>query len=95
METIRPKILVAPLNWGLGHATRCIPIIEALIEKGIDSIKGARGLSQVRREGIENLIADTLISSPMPKGTTFHIGFENNSFKFEIEKPQKKLDVIK
>jgi len=27
-----PKtILVAPLNWGLGHATRCIPIIEKLL----------------------------------------------------------------
>ncbi|MGB0974958.1 MAG: glycosyltransferase, partial [Flavobacteriaceae bacterium] len=26
------NILVAPLNWGLGHATRCIPIIKALIE---------------------------------------------------------------
>ena len=25
------KILVAPLNWGLGHATRCIPVINALI----------------------------------------------------------------
>lgn len=24
------KVLVAPLNWGLGHATRCMPIIEAL-----------------------------------------------------------------
>lgn len=28
------KILVAPLNWGLGHATRCIPIIGALLENG-------------------------------------------------------------
>jgi ATP-dependent Clp protease ATP-binding subunit ClpC len=70
-------------------------VIEALIEKGIDSIKGARGLSQVRREGIENSIADTLISSAIPKGTTFHIGFEEGSFKFKIEKPQKKLDVSK
>ena len=26
-------ILVAPLNWGLGHATRCIPIIKALLER--------------------------------------------------------------
>jgi UDP:flavonoid glycosyltransferase YjiC (YdhE family) len=26
----KKKILVAPLNWGLGHATRCIPIIKAL-----------------------------------------------------------------
>ena len=25
-------ILVAPLNWGLGHATRCIPIISALLD---------------------------------------------------------------
>jgi uncharacterized protein (TIGR00661 family) len=27
-----PKILVAPLDWGLGHATRCIPIIKELIQ---------------------------------------------------------------
>src|SRR5688572_21017678 len=25
------KILVAPLDWGLGHATRCIPIIRQLL----------------------------------------------------------------
>jgi uncharacterized protein (TIGR00661 family) len=24
------RVLVAPLNWGLGHATRCIPLIRAL-----------------------------------------------------------------
>ncbi|MEM0931356.1 MAG: glycosyltransferase [Bacteroidota bacterium] len=28
------RILVAPLNWGLGHATRCIPIIHALLAHG-------------------------------------------------------------
>ncbi len=27
----KPKILIAPLDWGLGHATRCIPIICELI----------------------------------------------------------------
>lgn len=26
------RILIAPLNWGLGHATRCIPIIKALLQ---------------------------------------------------------------
>ncbi len=26
-----PKILVAPLDWGLGHATRCIPLIRELL----------------------------------------------------------------
>ena len=24
------KIIVAPLNWGLGHASRCVPIIKEL-----------------------------------------------------------------
>ena len=28
------RILVAPLNWGLGHATRCIPIIHELLAHG-------------------------------------------------------------
>lgn len=28
------NILIAPLNWGLGHATRCMPIINALLAKG-------------------------------------------------------------
>jgi predicted glycosyltransferase len=28
-----PRILVAPLDWGLGHATRCIPIIRDLLER--------------------------------------------------------------
>ncbi|NVO02278.1 MAG: glycosyltransferase [Bacteroidetes bacterium] len=27
-------VLVCPLDWGLGHATRCIPIIRILIERG-------------------------------------------------------------
>lgn len=29
-----PKILVAPLDWGLGHATRCIPLIKVLLSAG-------------------------------------------------------------
>ncbi len=30
----KPRVLVAPLDWGLGHATRCIPIINHLILLG-------------------------------------------------------------
>lgn len=29
---MKKRILVAPLNWGLGHSTRCIPIIRALLD---------------------------------------------------------------
>lgn len=28
------KVLIAPLNWGLGHATRCIPVIRLLLGRG-------------------------------------------------------------
>lgn len=30
----RGKVLICPLNWGLGHATRCVPIIRKLITDG-------------------------------------------------------------
>ncbi len=30
------RILIAPLDWGLGHATRCIPIIREFILRGCD-----------------------------------------------------------
>ncbi|HEX5001111.1 MAG TPA: glycosyl transferase family 28 [Bacteroidia bacterium] len=29
------KVLVAPLDWGLGHTTRCIPVIEQLKKSGV------------------------------------------------------------
>ena len=34
MLRVPQKILVAPLDWGLGHATRCIPIIRLLLAQG-------------------------------------------------------------
>ncbi|GAA0872484.1 glycosyltransferase [Gangjinia marincola] len=39
----KAKILVAPLNWGLGHATRCVPIIHALLTKGFAPILASDG----------------------------------------------------
>ena len=45
-------ILVAPLNWGLGHATRCIPIIKALQENNFIPIIASDGvaLALLRKE---------------------------------------------
>lgn len=34
--TGKPRILVAPLDWGLGHATRCIQVIRMLLNRGAD-----------------------------------------------------------
>lgn len=40
-------ILVAPLNWGLGHAARVIPIINRLINEGAEVILGGDGESLI------------------------------------------------
>ena len=39
----QPRILVAPLDWGLGHATRCIPLIRLLLQRGCYVMVGAEG----------------------------------------------------
>lgn len=35
------RILVAPLDWGLGHAARCVPLIHTLLEHGAVPVIGA------------------------------------------------------
>jgi predicted glycosyltransferase len=37
------RILLAPLDWGLGHATRCIPIVRSLQQNGHEVILAADG----------------------------------------------------
>lgn len=46
------KILVAPLDWGLGHASRCIPIILELQRQGAEVLlaSGGRALVLLRQE---------------------------------------------
>ena len=39
----KPRVLVAPLDWGLGHATRCIPLIHELLALNCDVMIGAEG----------------------------------------------------
>ena len=43
MNNSRMKVLIAPLNWGLGHATRCIPIIQNYLNNGDEVILVADG----------------------------------------------------
>lgn len=37
------KILIAPLNWGLGHASRCIPLIQEWLNEGHEVVLGGDG----------------------------------------------------
>jgi uncharacterized protein (TIGR00661 family) len=40
-KTVPERVLVAPLDWGLGHATRCIPIIYELLQQNCTVIIAA------------------------------------------------------
>ncbi len=40
------RILVAPMDWGLGHASRCLPLIRELIDQGAEVILASAGSSQ-------------------------------------------------
>lgn len=40
------KVLIAPLDWGLGHATRCMPIIRELIELDTEVIIASSGATE-------------------------------------------------
>ena len=50
------KVLIAPLDWGLGHATRCIPVITALLELGYHVTIATEGAHEIiLREAFPNL----------------------------------------
>jgi hypothetical protein len=42
----KARILVAPLDWGLGHATRCIPLIRELMRQGADVWLAGKGAQE-------------------------------------------------
>ncbi|MFO8130358.1 MAG: glycosyltransferase [Bacteroidales bacterium] len=44
--SIKKKILICPLDWGLGHATRCIPVINELRSQGAGILLAASGRAQ-------------------------------------------------
>jgi ATP-dependent Clp protease ATP-binding subunit ClpA len=66
-------------------------VISGLIHLGLDAIKGARGISQVRRDKLESPLAKTIVETHIPKGTIFHIDYLDDNFVFNIEKPTKKV----
>lgn len=57
------NILVAPLNWGLGHSVRCIPIINKLIAFGFNPVLGSDGVAlELLKKEFPNLTAVELPS---------------------------------
>lgn len=73
---MKKRILVAPLNWGIGHATRCIPLINALLINGYEPIIASDGqaLLLLKKE-FPNLICITL--------SGYNVKYAKNSFFFK------------
>jgi UDP:flavonoid glycosyltransferase YjiC (YdhE family) len=44
------SVLISPLDWGLGHATRCIPIIRELINQGAQVVMAGSGAQKALLE---------------------------------------------
>ena len=99
-EEQRKKILIAPLNWGLGHATRCIPIMDARMSFGFQPILAGDGMSLVLlKKEYPQLKAYDLpgfeISYPS-KGNLFkiHLLFQTPKLIGNILKERKRVQEI-
>ena len=83
---MKKRILVAPLNWGLGHATRCIPIINALLKENFVPVIASDGsaLTLLRKE------FPNLSSIELP---SYNVTYAKNGklFKLKLLKDSPKL----
>lgn len=74
----RSKVLIAPLNWGLGHASRCVPLIKKYISDGWEVVIASDGeaLLLLKKE-FPNLTFEELpsynITYPRHKSLIWHL----------------------
>lgn len=55
--------------------------VKLLVELSGKSMEGARGLSKIRRDLIENKLADLLLNRKNPRGTIFNVSVEEDDFE--------------
>ena len=86
MKQYKKRILIAPLNWGLGHATRCIPIINALLDCNFEPIIASDGvaLTLLQKE------FPTLSSIELPPYNVTYAK-KGKNFKLKLVKDSPKL----
>ncbi|MBC7777641.1 MAG: glycosyltransferase [Phycisphaerae bacterium] len=79
-----PTILVAPLNWGLGHATRCMPLIKALERMGAKVVLASDGAAlHLLRAEFPHLPAFELPS--------YRIRYQTNSMVWNIARQMPRI----
>jgi uncharacterized protein (TIGR00661 family) len=94
----KKKILVCPLDWGLGHTTRCVPLIRQFLDEGHQVIIGGdkNPLAFLQQEFSE------LPTIKIPgyeieydeKGSSLKLFYESIKFYNFIKKEKKFIDQI-
>ncbi|MBC8755514.1 glycosyltransferase [Kordia sp. YSTF-M3] len=91
-------ILVAPLNWGLGHATRCIPIIKALLSHDFTPVLASDGIAlqllQKEFPELETIALPDYQIEYAKKGTNFKLKILKDSPKM-MKAISKEKKIIK
>lgn len=77
-QILFPTILVAPLDWGLGHATRCIPLIKHLLQLNCKVLIAAEGK-------IENLLKNEFPHVEFIRLKGYHIQYSVNKRLFPLK----------
>ena len=98
---MKKKILIAPLNWGLGHATRCIPIIKALEENGFEPIIASDGVAlALLKKEFPNLLnielpAYNIQYAEKGKNFKWKLALQMPKMMLAIKKEKSKINRIK
>lgn len=96
----RQTVLITPLDWGLGHATRCVPIIEQFLHSGHEVIIGASGASATLLQNIfpncEHIPMPEFTVTYSKTGKYFPIKalLQIPKFKRQISRDKKKINEI-
>jgi uncharacterized protein (TIGR00661 family) len=92
------EILIAPLNWGIGHATRCIPLIEQLKVKHQITLAGDGGAADVLKRNFPGFPIFDLpalnIHYSKSKSQVFTMLWQWPKFEQSIQNDKKALDDI-
>jgi predicted glycosyltransferase len=84
MDKFKKRILISPLNWGLGHATRIIPLINAFVENNCEITIAGSGdsLEFLKREFTE------MKYRHLPGITVKYLGSHSQIFSICMQIPQ-------
>ena len=96
---VKEKVLICPLDWGLGHATRCFPVISKCSELGFEVIvaAGGRPLELIKKEFPEISVIDfpgSNICYPKNDGVAYAMLKQLPSFLYGIWREHQLLKKV-